>query len=131
MPKICVFVSVNVHVSILHEKHQNRRKSLKRARDLEKRQRSYQGIISLEEKPKNDLYSTKVQSMTKKTYDQSLKLCQAKSFKIELIDNISPLKPLETESTSILQVTSSSFYYLMHLLACLRIEGTSILNVKV
>ena len=92
MPKICVFVSVNVQVRILHEKHQNRRKSLKRARDLEKRQRSYQGIISLEEKPKNDLYSTKVQSMTKKTYDQSLKLCQAKSFKIELIDNKSPFE---------------------------------------
>ena len=92
MPKICVFVSVNVQVRILHEKHQNRRKSLKRARDLEKRQRSYQGIISLEEKPVNDLFSIKDQSMTKKTYDQSLKLCQAKSFKIELIDNKSPFE---------------------------------------
>ena len=92
MPKICVFVSVNVQVRILHEKHQNRRKSFKRARELEERQRSYQGIISLEEKPKNDLYSTKVQSMTKKTYDQSLKLYQAKSFKIELIDNKSPFE---------------------------------------
>ena len=30
--------------------------------------------------------------MTKKTYDQSLKLCQAKSFKIELIDNKSPFE---------------------------------------
>ena len=94
-------------------------KRLKRARDLEKRQRSYQGIISLEEKPVNDLYSTKVQSMMKKTYDQSLKICQAKSSMIELIDNVSPLKPLETKSTSILQVTSSCFTYLAYLVACL------------
>ena len=92
MPRICVFVSVNVQVRILHEKRQNRRKSLKRARDLEKRQRSYQEIISLEEKPKNDLYSTKVQNMTKKTYYQSLKLCQAKSLMIELIDIKSPFE---------------------------------------
>ena len=74
MPKICVFVSVNVQVRILHEKHQNRQKSLKRARDFEKRQRSYQGIISLEEKPVNDLFSTKDQSMTKKTYYQKFEV---------------------------------------------------------
>ena len=88
MPKICVFVSVNVQVRILHEKHQNRRKSLKRAQDLEKRQRSYQGIVSLEEKPKNDLYSTKVQSMTKKTYDQSLKYVKPSPPRLSLLTTL-------------------------------------------
>ena len=110
MPKICVFVSVNVHVRILHEKHQNRRKSLKRARDLEKRQRSYQEIISLEEKPKNDLNSTKVQKMTKTKV---------------------LFKPLEAESTSILQVTSSYFKYLVYLVAFVIVYECGAPNVKV
>ena len=72
MPKICVFVSVNVQVIILHEKHQNRRKSLKRARDLEKRHRILSRTLALEEKPETTYIPQEGQRMTKKTLNQSL-----------------------------------------------------------
>ena len=64
----------------------------------------------LKKKPKNDLNSTKVQSMTRTKV---------------------LLKPLEAESTSILQVTSSYFKYLVYLVACVIVYECGAPNVKV